>query len=248
MIIDLERPSNIQEVRSFLGMLNYCSRLIEDFSTVTTPLRELTKKQVTFIWNDSHEAAFELLERKLISVPVRSYFDINKEMELCVDASPFWLSAILMQKSGNSEYPNIIAYGSRSLSPIEQRYSQTKREALAIVWGVEHFHQYVYGSQFTIITDHKPLEVIYGNANSKPSARIERWVLRLQPYKFSVRYRNGKDNPADYMSRHPSVNTSGDQESYTELYIQFITKHSIPKAMTRNEIIEATTGDKFSIL
>ena len=98
----------------------------------------------------------------------------------------------------------VVAYGSRSLTTVEQKYSQTEREALAIVWGVEHFHQYLYGSVFTIITDHKPLEVIYGQANSKPSARIERWVLRLQPYQFNVIYRNGKENPAGYMSRHPA--------------------------------------------
>ena len=108
-IINLERPSNSREVRSFLGMLNYCSKFIEDFSTLTAPLRELTKKHAKFLWNDSHEAAFDLLKRKLSSVPVISYFDINKETELCVDASPFGLSAILTQNNSTAEYPNIIA-------------------------------------------------------------------------------------------------------------------------------------------
>ena len=102
-----------------------------------------------------------------------TYFDIQKKSHLHVDASPFGLSAILMQGNDDDDLP-VVAYGSRSLSDVESRYSQTEREALAIVWGVGHFHQYLYGSYFIMITDHKPLEVIYGNVNSNPSVRIER--------------------------------------------------------------------------
>ena len=182
----------------------------------------------------------------LVSVPIMAYFAMNRETRLCVDASPFGLSAILMQKD-KTDF-RIISYGSRSLSRVEQKYSQTEREAVAIVWGVEHFHQYIYGSLFAIITDHKPLGVIYENASSKPSARIERWVLRLQPYNFKVIYRNGKENPADYMSRHPANNCCANQETYTEEYIRFITKHAAPKAMTRNEIAKETKKDEFSNL
>ena len=85
-----------------------------------------------------------------MSLPVMAYFDMEKATQLCVDASPFGLSAILMQKEKHS---NDNRFGSRSLTKVEQKYSQTEREALAIVWGVEHFHQYLYGSLFTIITD-----------------------------------------------------------------------------------------------
>ena len=96
------------------------------------------------------------------------------------------MRAILSQKTTGQEDQTVIAYASRSLTDVETRYSQTEKEALAIVWSVEHFHLYLYGHPFTLITDHKPLEVIYGNRNSKPSARIERWILRLQPYSFNV--------------------------------------------------------------
>ena len=120
-----------------------------------------------FEWNREHQEAFEKLKQKLMSVPVMSYFDVTKETELCVDASPVGLSAILYQRYSQSDEINVIAYGSRSLTRVEKKYSQTEREALAIVWGVEHFHQYLYGSQFSIVTDHKPLEIIYGNVNSK---------------------------------------------------------------------------------
>ena len=181
---------------------------------MTHPLREIIK-QNKFSWGDPQQRAFENLKLALTGIPVMSYFDFGKETKLIVDASPFGVSGILMQKNENEDY-KAVAYGSRSLTEVEKRYSQTEREGLVIVWVVEHFHQYLYGGTFTIITDHKPFECIYGRSNSKPSARIERWVLRLQPYRFKVEFRNGKDNPADYMSRHPSTKISRAQEIYTE--------------------------------
>ena len=109
--------------------------------------------------------------------------------------------------------------------------------------GCRTFHLYLYGTEFTLVTDHKPLKVIYGNKKAKPSARIERWVLRLQPYSFKVVYRPGATNPADYLSRHP-IQTSRRQENMTEEYVNFIAFNSIPKTMTMEEIVTATDSDK----
>ena len=122
----------------------------------------------------------------------------TKETTFTVDANPVGISVILSQKDDRSNDSHTIPYASRALTQVEQRYSQTEKEALSIVWVVEHFHLYLYGCSFTLITDHTPLEVIYGYASSKPSARIEIWVLRLQPYNFSVVYKPAKDNPADF--------------------------------------------------
>ena len=94
-----------------------------------------------------------------------SYFDPAKETQLRVDASPVGLAAILSQDN------KIIAYASRALSPVEQRYSQTERECLSIVWGIEHFHLYVYGKSFTLISDHKPLIHILGTQASPKSKK-----------------------------------------------------------------------------
>ena len=88
-----------------------------------------------------------------------------------------------MQNQNGAWVP--ICYASRSLTECEQRYSQTEKEALALVRACERYHAYIYGMRFDLVTDHKPLEVIYG-PRSKPSARIERWVIRLQPYDFRV--------------------------------------------------------------
>ena len=187
------KPSNASEVRSFLGLVNYCSRFIPNFSTVAAPLRQLTHKGTPFTWTKLHQNAFESLKNILTSNSVMAHFDPRAPIQLRVDASPVGLGAILTQTHGDETRP--VAYASRTLTPVKRRYSQTEREALAVVWGCEKFHLYLYGTTFDIYTDHKPLEIIYG-PTSKPPARIERWGLRLQPYKFRVMYSPGIGNPA----------------------------------------------------
>ena len=103
-----------------------------------------------------------------------SYFNPEKNTEVIVDASLTGLGALLVQDG------KVISYGSRALSDVESRYSQTEREMLAVVWASEHFHLYLYGSEFTIMTDHKPLLGIF-DSHKPTSARIDRWKLRLMP-------------------------------------------------------------------
>lgn len=244
-LLNAPQPTNAHEVRSLLGMANYSSKYIRDFATLTAPLRELTKKDVRFHWTKTHQTAFDKLKKTLVSAPCMSYFDKNKETFVVVDASPVGISAILSQKPRNSDINSqqIVAYASRALTDTEKRYSQTEKEALAIIWAVEHFHLFLFGSEFTLVTDHKPLEIIYGQRTAKTSARIERWVLRLQPYSFKIIYKAGITNPADYLSRHPTNESRKKQEKMTEQYINFVTQNSVPKAMTLQEIINATDSD-----
>ena len=99
---------------------------------------------------------------------VMAYFDPTCETQVLVDASPVGLGALLVQGG------KIVSYGSRALSDVECRYSQTEREMLAVVWATEHFHLYLYGSKFKVFTDHKPLLGIF-DSHKPASARIDRW-------------------------------------------------------------------------
>ena len=195
-------PKSNKEVRSFLGLVNYCSSFIKDFSTICKPLRDLTKQGAQFIWTSNCRESFEKIKSSLTKNAINAHFDPKLKSEiLTVDASPVGLAAVLCQyKESQPEEKKIIAFSSRLLSDVEESYSQTEKEGLALVWGCEHFHIYLYGSTFTsVITDHKPLELTFNNPKSKPPARIDGWLLRLQDYNFSVKYKPGSSNIADYI-------------------------------------------------
>ena len=239
-------PTTQSGLRSFLGMATYCSKFIKNFSDLTHPLRELIKKNTPFQWKTEHEHAFDEVKSALTSSTVMSYFDNSKRTELVTDASPFGLSAILSQFTPGKQDRKIVAYISRSLSDVEQRYSQTEREALAIVWAMEKLHLYLSGGKFTLLTDCKPIQMILHNPASRPPARIERWYLRVQDFDFDVVYLKGTANPSDFLSHHlqarPNVNNI-QFENIAEQYVNFLTEHAVPKAMSLSEIQHATSTD-----
>jgi hypothetical protein len=238
-ISELEPPQNVSEVRSLLGTLNYVAKFIPDFATVCEPIRRLMRKDAEWEWSEDQQKSFQSLKNKLTDSKVMSYYSPEKKTEIVVDASPVGLGAILTQED------NVVCYASRALTDTESRYSQMEREALAIVWACEHFDMYVRGAQhFTVITDHKPLEKIW--QKTKPPLRIERWGLRLQPYKLSIKYRPGSENPADYMSRHPVgiKQVTSREQDIAEQYVNWVAESSIPTAMKWEEVKTATVSDK----
>ena len=248
-IQDMGAPQNASEVRSLLGMANYCGqRFIKDYSTLTHNLRELTKADAPWTWEDKHQRSLDRLKEALANTTALQYFDPRKESEVYVDASPVGICAILMQKEPDSEIRYNVHFASRALTPTEQRYSQIEREALAVVWGCEHLNMYLYGSQFTVITDHKPLLSLLNNARSKPSARIQGWALRLQPYTFNLIYKPGKSNPADYLSRHLPVGgktlESSREQRLAESIVNYISVTSMPKPLPVEDVRSATLADE----
>ena len=245
-IRDAPPPKNAAEVKSFLGMVNYCGRFISDLATMSEPLRELTKESTKWKWSETEQNALDRIKEKLVADCTLAYFDPKKRTEVLVDASPVGLGAILTQRGDNNQV-SVVTLASRSLTPVEQRYSQTEREALAVTWGILHFHLYLYGSQFQVTTDHKPLVPLFNTPTSKAPTRIhvERWILKLQEYNYKVVYQPGKLNPADYMSRHPLPTTrqSSREEKIAEEHINFITQHTIPKTVRIQDIQQATLKD-----
>lgn len=235
-------PKTGEEVRSFLGLVNYLSKFIPDLATLTYPLRQLTIQKQHFVWKSEHQAAFSKLKEHMTCPTTLGYFDDADRTQLIADASPVGLGAVLIQI--NEKGPRIIAYASKSLSDVERRYAQIEKEALALVWAVEHFHFYLYGRSFELITDHKPLQVIFG-PRSKPCARIERWVIRLQSYKATVVYRPGKSNIADPLSRLAITDSIVGKsfDDCAEHYIAWIVSNAIPVALKLNEIEQASEVD-----
>lgn len=186
--------------------------------------------------------AFAKLKEHMLNEMTLGYFDINDRTQLIVDASLVGLGAVLLQL--NEHGPRVISYASKSLSDVEKRYAQTEKEALALVWATERFHYYLYGREQELITDHKPLEVIFGS-KSKPCARIERWVLRLQSYKYKVIYRPGKSNIADPISRL-AVTQACPRKTFddnAEHYVNWVVALAVPIALKLTEIEQQSEID-----
>ena len=171
-IQNIKAPSNATEVRSIPGMVNFWNKYIKDYSMITAPLRLLTKKRQRFFWGTAQQDPFETLKKRLTSVEVMAFYNADAETELIVDGSPIGLGAILAQKQDDDNF-RPVAYGSNALSPVQQRYSQTEQEALAVLWSCQHFHHYVYDRHVNIITDHRLLLQIFSSKSQLPP-RIQR--------------------------------------------------------------------------
>lgn len=241
-IMSFRSPVNKEELRSFLGLVTYVGKFIPDLGTTTDFLRKLTKVDCKFDWTEEHEQHFNTLKRSLSSVPTLAYFDPVKRTRLVADASPVALGAVLLQFDDQSN-PRVISFASKSLSDVERRYSQTEKESLALVWAVERFYYYLAGLEFELETDHKPLEAIF-KPSSKPPARIERWLLRLQSFKFKVIYKPGKFNIADPLSRLCKVEKENSFDAGSESNIFRIVEQSTPQALKISEIIEESKKDQ----
>lgn len=212
-IMSYRAPQTKAEVRSFLGLVGYIGQFIPNLATLTFPLREVSKKDAMFKWTESAQKAFDDLKRQVSSIETLSHFDSSLRTRVIADASPVGLGAVLVQFK--DEQKRVVAFASKALSVTEQKYHQTEKEALALVWGVERFSNYLIGRKFELETDHKPLVTLFKPC-SRPCMRIERWVLRLQAFDFIVIYRKGSENIADPFSRllpldnEPSFDSEGD--------------------------------------
>ena len=210
-------------------MVTYLGKFIPDVGSTTEPLRQLTKKDVSLLWSQDHQRHFDKLKEELARLPTLAYFDSQRRTRLVADASPVALGAVLVQFD-EQQCPKVISFASKSLSDVERRYSQTEKESLALVWAVERFYLYLAGLTFELVTDHKPLEAIF-KPTSKPPARIERWVLRLQSFNFQVIYQPGKLNIADSVSRFCQLTNEKSFDKEGERHIFTILERNTPKAM-----------------
>lgn len=196
------------------------ARFLPDLATVNAPLRLLIKNSVPFVWDSSCQEAFEAIKQIMGNVKALGYFNENDKTLVVADASGVALGAVLIQFD-KLQCPRIIMFASKSLSEGEKRFSQTEKEALSLVWAVERFKLFLLGIQFELETDHKPLETIFGK-KSRPCARIERWVLRLQAFNYKIVYRKGKANLADPLFRLPLHLNDKPLSEDSECYIRAV--------------------------
>ena len=166
-INDMPPPEDKEGVLRILGTVNYLDKFIEHKADIQEPISQLTQKDAAFVWEKPQQEAFDT------SAPALAYFDNSKETVLNVDASSNGLGAVIL-KDGKP-----IAFGSKTLTTCERRYANIERELLAIVWGAQKFHTYVYGRRVIVETDHKPLESIFRKSLNDAPPRLQRMLLIL---------------------------------------------------------------------
>ena len=199
-IRDWPIPKNLSQLRSFLGLCSYYRRFIPGFADIAAPLNELQRKQVPFMWMWEQDEAFNRLKERLTSAPVLGMPTDEGTFYLDCDASNVGLGAVLSQKQGNSEV--VIAYASRALSRPERNYDVTRRELLAIVYGLKAYKQYLLGRHFVIRTDHAALQWL--QRTPEPMAQLARWLVFIEQFDFDVLHRPGtRHGNADGLSRKP---------------------------------------------
>ena len=195
-IMNMKKPHDKKSVQRLLGVVNYLTKFLSNLSDMCEPIRRLTHKDAVWCWEDEQDEAFENVKRAVCDAPVLRYFNSKLPTVLQCDSSETGLGATLMQEG----HP--IAYASRALTQTEQNYAQIEKELLAVVFGFEKFHQFTYGRKVLVESDHKPLEIITKKPLHKAPKRLQRMLLRLQLYDYTVEYKKGSElYIADTLSR-----------------------------------------------
>lgn len=157
----------------------------------------LKKDQTMNTEDPAYIEAFSKLKQTIASDQILAYPDFDLPFILTTDASDYAVGAVLSQLQNNIERP--IAFASRTLNKAETNYSTIEKEALAIIWAIRKYKPYLFGNQFKLFTDHKPLTFI---KTSMKNNRILHWRLELENYQYTVEYKQGKANVvADALSR-----------------------------------------------
>ena len=190
-IINAPEPKNTTELRSFLGLVNYYGKFIKNLSSIAHPLNRLLCKNTKWKWSQECQEVFQELKAKLSSSEVLVHYDEKLPLKLDCDASAYGIGAVLSHVyPDGSERP--IAYASRSLTSAEVNYAQLEKEGLALIYGVQKFHQLVYGRSFTLVMDHQPLMAILGSKKGLPTlaaARLQCWAILLAAYQYDLEFR-----------------------------------------------------------
>ena len=208
-VLDWPVPKSVKDVQSFLGFANFYRKFILGYSTLTSPLTDLTRKAARkFTWSEKAGASFRQLQLAFTSAPILRHFQPHLPLTIEADASDYALGCILSQPSPQGDLHPVCFY-SRKFSGAELNYPIYDKELLAVVAGFKQWRVYVEGARFPVqvYTDHKNLE--YFSQARTTSRRHSRWAATLAAYDYKITYRKGAANgKADAFSRRPDYRSS----------------------------------------
>lgn len=243
-IINMQTPQNKDELQRFLGMLTFLSNHLPNISHHTATLRDLIKTGTPFEWSEDHQETFTKLKQLVGHNIGLTYFNPQEKTTLEVDASLKGLGAVLVQNNMPT------AFASKALTTAQSNYSNIERECLAVIFGIQRFHQFLFGKEFEVITDCKPLEMIFRKPLHSAPPRLQRIMIKVQGYNFTVRHKAGIDNILpDVLSRLPNPHTAEEFEldksvDNIDLDIDMLNFSYDKQSHIRNEVICDTTLSK----
>ena len=232
-------PKYVETMRSFLGLVNYLNRFSPHLAELSEPLREICRQNMEFELNESVCVAFSRTKEEMSKSITLPYFNPGRPTTLQTDASKKGLGAVILQDS------RPVMFVSWALTGAEKNYQNLVRECLVTIWGMEKFHYFLYGKQFTLETDQKPLVSIYRKHIVEILPRIQRLIVRSFPYQpFDVQYRKGMEIPlADALSRVTLTPVEEDGIQLPIVAVNLITSN-LPVSSTEIELIcEETSKD-----
>ena len=198
-IAQLKPPTTVKQVRSLIGTCNYYRSSLNKFATITEALVALTRRNVRFTWDDTKQEAFDKLKNLLMSSHVMAPPVLNKEYKLYTDACDYAIGGILVEDSDDG-VERVIQYISHTLSNTQRSWPTIQKEAFVVVYCIQKLRPYLFGAQFRVFTDHKPLLSLFTQAMN--NVKIQRWGILLAEYGATIHYCEGKRNVrADLLSR-----------------------------------------------
>ena len=178
----MKEPTNLKELRSFLGLANWYRKFIKNFAHIANPLFSVCKSTDSFFWHEDQKIAFLQIKTMLCQAPVLAHFDPNLETRLYTDASYVAVGSVLMQVHPQGE--KVIAYSSKLLNKAQRNYTVTEIEFYSIICALEKFYTFLIDLNFLVITDHRCIAALIKATNA--SGRIARWQIRITPFQFTL--------------------------------------------------------------
>lgn len=188
-VLDWPPPTNLSELRSFLGFCNFYRRFIKNYSKIAHPLTQLTKKDLPYVWAEPQARAFDSLKQSFTSADLLRHYDPGKQLVLETDASDYAIAGILSHEEDGKLFP--IAFMSRKMVAAELNYEIHDKEMLAIISSFKEWRHYLEGAYLPIkvFTDHRSLE--YFTTSKQLNRRQARWSEFLSDFNFVITYRPG---------------------------------------------------------
>ena len=242
-IKNMPTPTPKHKLLSFLGLCNYLSFYVPDLSSTLQPLHQLTKKNAVFDWNSQYDILYICAKDYILQNANILCYDPHLPVPLETDASQSGLGAVLLQQG------QPISFMSKALTKTQFRYSNTECEVLGVVTGVEHIHLYLFGKQFMLYTDHKPIKNLVLKPLVDTSLRSQCFMLRLTLYHMDVEYKFGKCLLlSDCLSRM-SDPTIHEQDELLNLQVTFIvTDTDFEPSLSLTTVKQALIEDPVSVL